>query len=442
MMKRTSLLISIVLTLLFTAPTSVKAQGDYVRNIFFDTITGGFQPTKIGVDEMKYIGTQYITAKDSTLMTYVTRIVQNDVDFYADFELVPIDTFYLRVYEIVELDLLGWQRLGATYLVKLEAEFPGRNLRVRWRLFDTARKQQFAKGVQEEPKELWRELGHDIANEIVRVLTGEKGIFRTKIAYIKKIRNAKELFIADYDGANERQLTHTGSINLSPAFSPDGKEIYFTSYMDGDPQLYKVTIANGKITRVASYPGIIAAPAVSPDGQEIACVLTKDGNSEIYVLDTKGRIIKRLTYHWAIDTSPTWSPDGRFIAFSSDRSGYPQIYIMNSDGLDVHRLTYTGGYNDSPVWSHRSDRIVFVSRTKSGRFDIASIDTSGTDYRILTEVGMNENPHFSPDGKHIIFTSTRLGSPDIYTMDVTGRKQRRLTKTGTCSNPAWGPIPR
>ena len=437
-MKLNSFFLSIVI--LFLSLSSALAQGDEVRNIFFDTITGVFEPTLIGVDEMRYIGNQYIDAKDSTLMLYTTRIIQNDLDFYADFELVPLDTFYLQVYEIIELDLLGWQRLGAAYLVKIEAEFPGPNLRIRWRLYDTARKQQFAKGTLEQHKSLWRELGHDVANEVVHTLTGEEGIFRTKVVYAKKVGEAKELFLSDYDGANERQLTTNNSINISPFFSPKSDEVYFTSYMDGDPQLYKVNVYSSKVSRVASFPGIVAAPAISPDGNKIACVLTRDENSEIYVLDLKGRVIKRLTYHWAIDTSPTWSPDGRLIAFASDRSGRPQVYIMDSDGLNVRRLTYEGRYNDSPVWSQRSDRITFVSRTKTGRFDIASIDTSGTDYRILTEVGTNENPHFSPDGKHIIFSSTRLGPRDIYTMDITGRNQRRLTKSGGCSNPVWGPL--
>jgi TolB protein len=438
-MKLTTLLFPAFL--LLTLTTDVSAQGDNIRNIFFDTITGVFEPTRIGVEDMEYIGNQYITRDDSVLMHYVTRVVQNDLDFYADFKLVRKDTFYLILYEITELDLLGWQRLGAVYLVKLEAEFPPSKLRVRWRLYDTARRQQFAKGTLEEDKRRWRELGHDIANEIVHTLTGEKGIFRTKIVYAKQMGDAKELFIADYDGANERQLTKTGSINVSPSFHPNGRDVYFISYLGGGtPQLYKVDITTGKISKVAEFEGMITAPAVSPDGNKIACVLSKDGNSEIYVLDLHGRIIKRLTRHWAIDTSPTWSPDGRFIAFSSDRSGYPQIYIMDSDGLNVRRLTYEGYYNDSPVWSWRGDRITFVSRTKSGRFDIASIDTSGSDYRILTEVGMNENPHFSPDGKHIIFSSTRLGGPDIFTMDITGRNQRRLTNSGNCTNPVWGPL--
>ena len=437
-MKLNILALPIIIAL--CAASGVLAQEDDVRNIFFDTLTAGFEPTRVGVDNMQYIGNQYISREDSTFMLYCTRVIQNDIDFYADFELIPLDTFYLRVYEIAEMDLMGWERLGATYLVKLEAEFPGPNFRVRWRLFDTARKREITKGTFEQDKTLWRTMAHDVANEIVRYLIGDEGIFKTKIAYIKKVGDAKELFLADYDGARERQLTRTGTINISPTFSKTGNEIYFTSYLEGDPQLFKVEISTGKVTRVASYTGIVAAPAISPDGYKIACVLTKDGNSEIYVLDLEGRIIKRLTYHWAIDTAPTWSPDGRFIAFTSDRSGSNQIYIMDSDGLNVRRLTYEGYYNDSPVWSARSDRITFVSRTKSGRFDIASIDTSGADYRILTEVGNNENPHFSPDGKHIIFSSTRLGTHNIYTMDITGRNQRRRVGDANCTNPTWSPL--
>ncbi|HUV31087.1 MAG TPA: Tol-Pal system beta propeller repeat protein TolB [Acidobacteriota bacterium] len=436
-MKRHLLLVVLSLA----AFASASAQDERVRNVLFDTLrTGDVQPTPIGVDEMKYVGNRYITADDSALMRYTTTIIQRDLDFYADFDLVPLDSFYLKTYEIFELDLLGWERLGADLVVKLEAEFPGRNLRVAWKLFETVRRRQVANGRLEYNRAYWRELGHDIANEVVYNLTGERGIFRTKIAYIRKIEAAKELFVADYDGANERQLTSNGSTNLSPAFAPDGDELYFTSYVEGDPQLFKVDISTGEVTKVASFPGLVAAAAVSPDGDKIACVLTRDGNSEIYLIDRDGRIIKRLTHHWAIDTAPTWSPDGRMIAFSSDRTGSPQVYIMDAFGLNVRRLTYRGGYNDSPVWSQRGDRITFVSRDKRGRFDLASTDTSGTSYRILTELGMNENPHFSPDGKHIIFSSNRLGPREVFTMDISGRNQRRLTRSGGCSNPDWGPL--
>ncbi|HOP08007.1 MAG TPA: Tol-Pal system beta propeller repeat protein TolB [candidate division Zixibacteria bacterium] len=436
-------LIYALLVVAVLAPVSKAQFEGEVREIKMDTLrVGDVPPTKIGVADMLYIGTSYITSRDSLLMNYVTATVRFDIDFYAEWELVMIDSFYLKIYEIDEIDVFGWKRLGAQYILRLEAEFPGTQMmRVRWQLWETDSNEQFAKGVVERTRTDWRKLGHDISNEIARTLTGDQGIFLTKIAYCKEIGSAKEIFVSDYDGANERQLTNTGTINISPSFAPDMEWVYFISYMDGDPSLYVVNVNRGQPQQVAKFPGMIAAPAVSPDGNKIACVLTKDGNSEIYVLDLQGNIIKRLTRHWAIDTSPTWSPDSRSIAFASDRTGSPQVYIMDSDGLNVHRVTYQGSYNDSPIWSAHGDRITFVSRTRRGRFDLASIDTSGANYRILTEVGQNENPHFSPDGKHIIFSSTRLGPRDIFTMDMTGRNQRRLTQSGGCSNPDWGPMP-
>jgi TolB protein len=400
-----------------------------------------YEPVRIGVEDMKYIGTEYITREDSSLMRYVTTTVQRDINFYADFELVSLDTFYLTTYEITEMTPLGWQRLGAEYIVKLEAEFPGPNMRVFWSVYNTNNQVEIGDGKLEYKRQFWRELAHDISNEVVYLLTGDFGIFRTKVAYIKKMGNAKEVFISDYNGADERQLTNTGTINISPVFSPDGKAIFFTSYKDGTPQLYKVPIQGGEIEQITRFPGIAAAPAVSPDGNKIACTLSRDGNSEIYVLDLQGNVIKRLTRHASIDSSPTWSPDGRMIAFASDRTGSPQIYVMDSDGLNVRRLTFAGGYNDSPIWSQKGDRITFVSRTPDDhRFNLASIDTSGADFRKMTEVGHNENPHFSPDGKHIIFASDRLSESDIYTMDLSGRNQRRLTQSANCTNPTWGPL--
>ncbi|MCB2231349.1 Tol-Pal system beta propeller repeat protein TolB [bacterium] len=432
----------VVVALFLIVVCGVSAQEAGIRTIPFDTISGGFRAIPIAVDNMKPATSDPLTADDSLLMQYVVRVLQHDLDFYADFELIPLDPFYLETYELTELTVGGWKRLGADYVVKLEGHFPGSNMKVSWKLFDTRSLREIADGDFDYHRQFWRLMAHDIANQIVQEMTGDPGIFRTKIVYVKKIGQAKELFMADYDGANEKQLTHNKSLNVSPAFSPDAEEVYFTSYKDGRPQLYRVDVNTGEEKKIGDFPGSVTAPSISPDGKKIACVLSKDGNHEIYVLDLEGRIIKRVTRHPAIESSPTWSPDGRYIAYSSDRTGSPQVYISDADGIDTRRLTFAGGYNDSPLWSHRGDRITFVSRTPRGRFDLASIDTSGYDYRIMTQVGTNENPHFSPDGKHIIFSSTRLSEGDIYTMDLSGRNQRRLTSEGICSNPAWGPLPR
>lgn len=436
-----------LLTICVLAPIfSANAQSgeESVRQIQFDTIYArATEPVAVGVEPMKYIGNQYITADDSSVMLWATNVVQSDIDFYADFQLVQLDSFFLKVYEIKELDMLGWDRLGAQHLVRLEAEFPGSNIRIYWRLFDVKHNQQIDKGQVEYHRAYWRELAHDISNEIVYRLTGDPGIFRTKIAYIKKISNGvKEVFIADYDGANERQVTKTGSSCMSPEFSRDGKEIFFTSFMNGKADLFKVNVETGKIAKVAQFEGINAAPNLSPDGQKIAAMLSKDGDAEIYVLKTDGSVIKRLTTQRSIETGPCWSPDGERIVFASDRTGSPQLYIMDDDGVNEKRLTFRGRYNDSPCFNSRGDRIVFVSRGDNGLFNIASVDPAGREYRLLTDIGTNENPHFSPDGKHVLFSSTRLGGSDLYTMNSDGRDQRRLTRSGAITNPTWGPLPR
>lgn len=434
-----SLLLFIALQAGIVAPT--HAQGDKIRNIYFDTIrSSDARAMRIAVEDMKYVGTEYISAGDSLILGNIATVVRNDLDFSSYLDLVYEDSVFIKMYEIKFLDLLAWERLGADRVVRLEAEFIGANIRAQWRIFETSRQTETDKGMLIQGRYGWRELAHDISNEIVHSLTGDRGVFRTQIAYMKKSANGKELYVADYDGANERQVTKTGTINVSPCFTPNGEEVYFTSYLDGDPHLYKADVLTGKVSKVAAYSGIVAAPSIAPDGKRIAVVLTKDGNSEIYVLDMQGKIIKRVTNHKSIDTSPTWSPDGRHLAFASDRTGAPQVYLTDDDGLSVRRLTFEGDYNDSPIWSQRGDRITFVSRTKSGRFDLASIDTSGADYRVLTQIGMNENPHFSPDGKQLIFASNRWGSGDLFTADITGRNQRRLTRTGGFSNPVWGPI--
>jgi TolB protein len=396
-----------------------------------------YEPTKIAIEETRYVGIDYITANDSIIMRNCAAILRNDIDFSPFFEIVVIDSFLMKHMEIDEMNLLAWKWLGSAYLVRLEAEFPENKIRLKYRLLTTESEKEIKKDQYETDKKDYRTLVHKIANDIIKALTGDDGIFLSKIVYIRQVNGDKEMFISDYDGYNERQLTFNKSINISPAVSPDGEYIYFTSFQDGYPKLYMYSLSSNSSDLIAGYPGINASPAVSPDGKYIACVLSKDGNSEIYLLDRKGKIVRRLTNSWAIESSPTWSPDGKEIAFTSDRTGSPQIYIMDAEGLNIRRITFEGKYNDSPYWSFRGDRIVYVSRDKI--FRVCSIDVTGRDYKVLAAIGDNENPHFSPDGNHIIFSSNRLGPQDIYIMDLFGRTQTRITAKGNCSNPFWMP---
>ncbi len=288
----------------------------------------------------------------------------------------------------------------------------------------------------------WRSLVHRFADDVVLQFTGEPGVADTRIAFVSREGRNKELYVMDLDGASARALTNDRSIALSPAWSPDGSLILFSTYRDGGPpHLYVVPAAGGRLYQVSARPGLNTSPAYSPDGRDIACTLSKDGNSEIYLLDARGGNPRRLTDNRAIDTSPSWSPTGREIAFTSDRGGSPQVYVMDRTGANARRLTYEVDYTDSPAWSPKGDLIAFVTRTAGG-FDIYVCRADGTGARPVVTGGSNENPHWSPDGRHLVFSSNRDGAPALYVTDLDGRPPRKLDTGGRVAfSPAWSPRP-
>jgi TolB protein len=284
-----------------------------------------------------------------------------------------------------------------------------------------------------------RFLAHQVSDEVVYFLIGEKGIATTKIAFVTEKGKAKEIAVIDYDGNGFQQLTSSGSLNISPRWSPDGEKIAFTSYIMENPDLLILPLNDKKAYRISNQQGLNTAPAWSPDSKKIALTMTRDGNPEIYVMEIKGGKTRRLTNHPAIDSSPSWSPDGREIVFTSDRSGAPQVYLMDSEGGNIRRLTFAGSYNDSPAWSPRGDRIAYVSRDE-GRFHIYSINVNGEDAVKLTDgAGNNENPCWSPDGLRLAFASSRDGRWDIYVMNWDGSQLRKVTRNGGNISPSWSP---
>ncbi|MCH9031627.1 MAG: Tol-Pal system beta propeller repeat protein TolB [candidate division Zixibacteria bacterium] len=445
-LKRIALLSPVLCALVIS--NNAVAQNWYSNvpdiEVTLDTITG-FEPTPIAVEDPTSQTGATLFPSDQSDLLEMARVIRNDLDFSPFCELVLIDSAYVRHLQLKEMNSQTWRRLGADYFVRLEAKITKQEISIRYEVTFTPSDRVSAKGRFASPRKYFRALAHTVSNDIMKKVFSENGIFRSQVCYVVRKGDVKDLYVADYDGAEATRILSNGSINLSPVFTPDGNEVLFTSYLDGFPKIYSFDLKRGKTKLIAGYDGLNTAPAVSPDGDRIACVLSKDGNAEIYLLDRRGRIIRRLTRTRAIENSPTFSPDGREIVFSSDRSGSPQIYIMDIEGLNVRRITYQGRYNDSPIWSPRGDLILFVGRTKSGRFDICTITPTGQDYTILTNNGANENPHFSPDGNNIIFSSTRLGFKEIFTMDRFGRRQRRLTHTGRAdgsrdaSNPSWSP---
>jgi TolB protein len=284
-----------------------------------------------------------------------------------------------------------------------------------------------------------RRAAHRIADEVVLLVTGEAGVADTKIAFASTRSGVKELYLMDYDGAGVAPVTANKSINMSPNWSPDSRSLAFTSYMNGYPFLYRVfPFERRPVQLLAGYAGINSSPSWSPDGRTVAMTLSKDGNPEIYLLTVATGAFRRLTTNVSIDTEPTWSPTGRDLAFISDRSGSAHVYVMDTDGTNLRRLT-SGGFNTQPRWSPKGDTIVFTSRF--GSHDLWAIGPDGSNLRRLTAgPGDNESASWSPNGRHLIFQSSRQGGTQLYTMLSDGSEQQVLTGgPGQASSPAWSP---
>jgi len=281
---------------------------------------------------------------------------------------------------------------------------------------------------------------HRFCDEMIRAITGEPGVSLSRILFVSRNGSGQEIYSARFDGTDIVQETDLRTIVMSPRYSPDGRYIAFLSFRTGKPALYLKDLTTGRIRRLASYSGLNMSPAWAPDSQRVCVTLSKDGNPDLYLMDLNGRILKRLTRGPGINVSPSFSPDGKNVVFVSDRSGSPQLYIMDLATLKARRITYSGNYNTDPQWSPKGDRIVYTGRV-NGRFQIFTISVHGGTPEQLTDSGSNENPTWSPDGRQILFSSSRGGGDKhLYVMFADGQGERRILKYGTSDYfPFWGP---
>jgi TolB protein len=278
-----------------------------------------------------------------------------------------------------------------------------------------------------------RDMAHEFADQIVKLLTGQDGIATSKIAYI----HSKEVNMMDYDGHGARSLTRDGSIALFPSLSLDGKWLAYVSYRNGNPNIV-VRGEDGLIIGSTQFKGTTTSPAVSPDGR-IVFASSKDGDSmDLYISNRDGSNARRLTRtRNAVNISPRWNPKtGREIAFISDRGGLPQIYLIGADGTNQRPLLSLGGHMDSPAWSPDGRFIAFTWDGGGGTYNIYLVDVASGQLLQLTRDSRNENPSWSPDSRHIAFQSNRSGRWEIWAMHINGSGPRQLTRTGGRS-PSW-----
>jgi TolB protein len=331
-----------------------------------------------------------------------------------------------------------WELINAEALVKTGYLLrPDGDVELELHLYDVfQRKEVVAKRWKGTPAQV-RRMAHMFSNEIMEQVTGEKGIFLSKLLFVQSGGKGKEIYSMDYDGAQVKKVTRNGSINLSPEWWPDGQGLIYTSYKHGDPNLYSLSL-RGKEERISGGEGVDVGAEFSPDGRRLTFMKNVDGNSDIYVTDDRGKSLTRLTWLKSVEASPTWSPDGQRIAFVSDRFGKPQIFVMKADGSDVQRVTF-GNYNTSPAWSPTGDLIAYTTRI-GGQFGIAVVNPDTQENRALVgNAGNSEGPAWSPDGRHVVFTSNRTGVYQVYMVDRDGRRETRITSgPGDKTQPAWG----
>ena len=383
-------------------------------------------------------------AKDAA--AEIHSVLEADIRYTRIFELLPKSYYgYIRpLTDPNSPEFKDWESIQANVLLtgRVEAE-PEGGIIFSWVLYDVKSKRTIIapRRFQYKDKNL-RYLAHATADEIMKAY-GEKPIFTSKIAFVSNRDRNEEIYLMDYDGANQTRLIYNQVNDSNPAWDPGGKRLAYSSWQNLTVGVYILDVFEKARARTpVSLKGQNYTPAWSPDGKKLAFSSSMNGNHEIYVADIEsnptriGRI-KQLTFNPAVDIAPSWSPNGREIVFTSDRSGTTQIYIMDAEGGNVRRISFGANHHDAPAWSPNGDKIVYVARVDNA-FDLYLYNIRSGQISKLTEIyGRNESPSWSPDGRHILFTSNVSGRNQIHAIDVDGRNFRKLTSAGENKLADW-----
>lgn len=369
------------------------------------------------------------------------QIIQADLERSGQFRLIDSSGHFPD--ENARPDVSVWRQKGADSLVSGSVtRLADGRYDVRFRLWDVVRGQDLGgQSFAVAPADL-RMAAHRTADYIYEKLTGDKGVFSTRISYVTKVGQRFQLWVADADGENAQSALSSMEPIISPAWSPSGTQLAYVSLEARKPVVYVHDLTTGKRRLIANYKGSNSAPAWSPDGRTLAVTLSRDGGSQLFVIDANGGEPRRLSQSSSIDTEPVYSQDGRLIYFVSDRGGAPQIYKMPASGGPAERVTFTGNYNISPSVSPDGRWLAYVSRV-SGAFKLFVMDLSTGQVTPITDTSSDESPSFSPNNKLLLFATQIQGKEVLMTTTLDGKLKARLAgQNGNIREPDWGPFSR
>jgi TolB protein len=369
-----------------------------------------------------------------------SAIVRADLERSGAFKLLSVDQ---ALDERSAVALPEWRTKGADALAagSVQRLADGR-LDVRYRLWDTVKGEAAGGRSQLIPAADLRLEAHRVADEIYSKLTGERGVFATRIAYVVKSGRRFVLHITDSDGEGRQDALTSVEPIISPAWSPDGKQLAYVSFEQQKAAVWVQSLSTGERRQVANFRGSNSAPAFSPDGRTLALALAREGLTQLFTMPAAGGTPARLTTSNAIDTEPTFTADGRFIYFVSDRGGGPQVYRVAPSGGNPERVTFNGSYNISPSVSPDGRWLAYITR-QGNAFKLALLELETSAVRLLTDTGEDERPSFAPNGRLIVYATRQRGADVLMTTTLDGKIKTKLLGTqGDLREPAWGPFGR
>jgi TolB protein len=377
------------------------------------------------------------------LDTDIAEVITNNLNRSGVFKVLNRAQYPASPHYSKDVNYARWRGIGQEYLVvgRVLNKSPGL-LDIQFQLLDVLKQKQVLGYSFPVRLRNVRATAHEISDLIYEKITGVRGAFNTRIAYISAQNNQGKKYIlqvADTDGYNPQTVLESDQPLMSPSWSPDGQSLAYVSFENQRPEIFIQHLASARRSKVSGFKGLNGAPSWSPDGKKLALVLSKDGSPDIYIMDIATKKLTRLTRHRAIDTEPVWTPDGKSIVFTSDRSGGPQLYEVPASGGSPRRLTFEGAYNSAADLSTDGKNIVMVYGD-GGRYRIAQLERESGNLITLTDNNLDESPSFSPNGRMVLYASTQGNKGVLYMVSLDGRSKHKLSdQSGDIREPVWGP---